>query len=64
MASLMSTPFRAPSDENRRSSQSHGFCRVQATVGVTGIRLALVGALEKHSDIVTVDDDDGKHKYC
>ena len=37
---------------------------MQATVGVTGIRKALVGALEKYSDIVTVDADDGKHKYC
>ena len=63
MASLMSTPS-VHSDDNRRLSQSHGFGRVQDTVGVTGIRLALVGALEKYSDIVTVDADDGKHKYC
>ena len=33
-------------------------------VGVTGIRPAVVGALEKYSDIVTVDAGDGKHKYC
>ena len=37
---------------------------IAVTVGVTGIRKALVGALEKDSDIVTVDADDGKHKYC
>ena len=39
-------------------TQSNGFCRVQATVGVTGIRPAKVGALEKYC-IVTVEASDG-----
>ena len=64
MASRMLTPFRALWWKPKIISLSHGFGRVQAAVGVTGIRPALVGALEKYSDIVTVDADDGKHKYC
>ena len=60
---LPRSPASVHSDENRRSLQSHGFRRVQARVGVTGIRPALIGALDKYSDIVTVDAGDGKQKY-
>ena len=60
MASLMSTPFRALWWKPKIIAVT----QVQAIVGVTGIRPAFVGALEKYSDIVTVDADDGKHKYC
>ena len=64
LSSLWRRSCRRPSvhsDENRKSSQSHWFGGVQATVGVKGIRPALAGALEKYSDIATVDADDGKH---
>ena len=45
------------------TTQSNGLGRVQATVGVTGIRTAKVGALENYC-IVKVYAGDEKHKYC
>ena len=54
--------FRCTLMKTAKITQSNGFGRVQATVGVTGIRPAKVGALEKYC-IVTVEACDGKRKY-